>query len=503
MADTEAKKFFHRPFFWVLFMAVAIRFLAWNLINVVSPFTIELIMYGAKANTSAILKEQYQEPFHPIILNLTHSMLFPHEFIGEVINTSSWELTSFLVGLVFTIICLWLLFEIGCHLHSPAAGLWAAFFMAVGYYAVNYSVMGLSESPYLALILLTIYLVLQSSPSRGFLLLLAGACSILSIMTRKEGILTLGAIPLYLFFQQKITLLQRFKQEGFFLAGFVVVGIGFWILGGRFCWLVPYLPPALQSHMQFLTLNTDPNSFFILAELSTSRLFKVLSFILFGWINMSGVLPALLCLAFIFKREKFSLRPGVALLFLYLAFHLSLLCANYYRHGNLDTRYLFPPAVIIFPVAGIVLAELFKQRIFWAGILTIILIGIYIPVNIHSFIRNRHPEITAAVQWIAANTPPETFIYTQDSRIGFYCRRPWDNFLYNPVNMYGITTQKPPTGSLFLALLYKKAEGPNLSYWLDFLKLTHTMKAERINVFTGPKNEVGLFKLSSKLPAGK
>jgi hypothetical protein len=314
----------------------------------------------------------------------------------------------------------------------------------------------------------------------------------------------LGAIPLYLFVQQNVALLQRVKQISLFLVGAGIVGVGFWALGGRFCWLVPYMPPVLQSHLKFLTVSGDPNSLFILAELSTSRLFKTFSFIFLGWINMSGVLPALLCLAFILKRRHFPIRPGVALLFLYPFFHLFLLCANYYRHGSLDARYLFPPAVVIFPVAGIVLAELFKQKRFWAGVLAVVLIGIYIPVNIHSFIRNRHPEIAAAVQWIAANTPPETYIYTQDSRIGFYCRRPWDNFLYNPVNMYGITTQKPPKeDSMLLALFYKKAEGPNISSWLEYLKINPTTKAEKVKVFTGRKNEVGLFKLSSKSPSSQ
>jgi 4-amino-4-deoxy-L-arabinose transferase-like glycosyltransferase len=381
---------------------------------------------------------------HPLMLRGIHAVLFPREIPMPAINVSSWELTVFADGIFFTLICLWLLYAIGKYLHSPAAGLWAAFFLAILPYGVEYSINGLSELPYAAFLLLSVYLVLRAKEKKErLLMLLAGVSVSILILTRKEGIILIPIMVLYILCRRSIVFKQKFKISAFFLIGTGLLLGSYYLIGGRFYWFSDYVRLlAKLTHQIFSQQAYTGEERSIFALYWIGKKYEFLTLPVGGFFKLSGFIPAILFVTYLFKQRRLNVNSGINLLILYASLHFAMICAQTILAKFLVTRYLFPVCMILFPIAGIMMVELLGRINLKSGksinhhriglIVAQILAFLFILETIQNGFTSRHPETLTAAKWLEANTPVNTLIFTTDDRVGFYSRRPWKNVgLYN------------------------------------------------------------------------
>jgi hypothetical protein len=492
----------------ILILAFTIRLVCWNLIDTIYRDSVGYILQASGIDSARILQSCPEEPGHPVALFLAHKVLFPHErqTVPSPPNPFAWELVAFVTGLVFSLASVAVVYVIGRQVHSTPAGLWAAFFLAILPFGVTYSIHGLTEPTYIFFFLTSLYGTLWARPQKPFHFFLLGAWIFLALLVRKDAVILPPVIGIYLLSQSGLKYSARLKLLTVFFCGTLLAIIAFSLCGGRLNWLFsPISALDFNRVYKSLVAITASSPFPPLATIWLTHLTQLSFLPVLGWFKMSGIVPAVFFILFLARPRMFPMNHGSRLLVLAMFGQIALVMAFSAGIGYFTTRYLFPAAVVILPIAGAVTVRLLDRLKVKCGMensalappaAALVLLVFWIPSVLLSSYHQRQPEIRAAADWIFAHTPPETFILAPDNRIGFYCRRPCDTF-YSTVNT------KPQRNPFLLALLYKKTEGPNLPYWLQFLNLDQTMKAERVNVFSGRKNEVGLFRLSPKLPSGK
>jgi hypothetical protein len=491
----------------IMLLALTIRLIGWNLIDSLYRDTVNFIVLAEKFSAESF-SDTVQEPLHPLILRGIHTILFPRDVSGPIINQPAWELTVFALGIFFTLICIWLLYAIGRHLHSPAAGLWAAFFLAIMPYGVEYSVNGLSELPFLALILLSIYLVMKSGMKNGWLILLAGLSAALIVLTRKEGFILIPIILLYLLCRRQIGFPRKLKLSALFLAGAAAVFLAYYLIGGRFYWIEQYIEVLRKlTNRRFGTQACmgDPN--YILALHWIDKKYEYLTMPIAGWFKLSGFVPAILFLVYLVKRRSLKVSPGVGLLIAFAIFHTLMVLAQNIVTKAFVTRYLFPACVVLFPIAGLMLAEIIiKINLKYgkpaehrrAGLITaFILLAALTTETIQNCYTSRHPEILAAARWLDQNTHEDVFLFASDDRVGLYCHRPWENAKLHYLASE-IQTLPDAKDGVYLAIDHKKHEKGYVQSRLNLLRDQNDILAEPVRDFARKNNVITIYRLSNK-----
>lgn len=410
-------------------LATVIRLACWNLVDVVNRDTVWFIRCAQQLTSTTLRTSFTQEPIHPILIRGVHAVLFPHGTDSGIVNPLSWELAAFLVGIIFTLICIWLLYAITSHLYSPSAGLWAAFFFALQPYAVRYSINGLSELPYTGVMLMGVFLTIKSVAHRRAYLLLAGVCCVLLVLIRKEGIILSAAVVTYLLFQTEVAFRKRFGLILLFLAGILSAMLVYWLMGGRFNWVRDYLTLMTWTRIRQHLFSTVPGV--LLASTPVRNPYQLAFDMIAGWVKLSGIVPAALFVVYLFRHKEQTRGSGTGLLLLILCFHLATVFIWASGFGLFVTRYLFPATVVIFPIAFGTLVDLFHSAEHkWAGsslFLSRAAALAFLPVFVSESLANawhdRRPEIPAVAKWLVENTPKDAVILAGDNRIGFYCGR--------------------------------------------------------------------------------
>jgi hypothetical protein len=493
-----------------MLMALMIRLVAWDLIDLLYRDTVNFIVCADKFSAES-LRDTVQEPLHPLILRAVHTILFPRDVSGPVLNQPAWELTVFATGMIFTLISLWLLFAIGQYLHSPAAGLWAAFFLAVIPYGTAYSIHGLSELPFLAMLLLSLLLVMKSLKKNAWLIFVAGICTAMLFLCRKEGLILIPVILLYLLCLREITFSRKTRLAGLFLLGAGILFIAYLLLGGQFYWASDYIETLQKlTHRRFGMQACLCDSDYILALHWFRRKYDFLTMPLAGWFKLSGFVPAILFLIYLFKRRSIRIKPGAGLLITFAAFHLLIVIPQNLIANFFVTRYLFPVCIVLFPIAGLMLAEILikinvncgkpaehrRAGLIFAFIFTAALVA----ETIQNCYTDRHSEITQAADWLRIMTPSDSSVYTTDDRIAFYGNRTFQN-----VRLYAFSGEihglPRSVNSTFLVLEYKHNKIDEVGSELQRLQTCKNILAEPVQTFTRKNGVIHIYRLSKKINA--
>lgn len=493
----------YRRILLIFIVALAVRLAAWNLIDSLYRDSVNFIVHAAQFSTES-LRDKIQEPMHPLILKGIHRVLFPREADSKALNQSSWEFSVFVDGLLFTLICLWLLFAIGRHLHSPEAGLWAAFFLAIMPYGVEYSINGLSEFPFLALLLLSMYLVLKSQVQYGGWMFLAGLCSGLIVLTRKEGIVLIPVILLYLFFRRKTQEARPLRSAVFFAVAIVGVVVTYYLIGGRLYWIDRYLEVLWKITNRRFGLQAMGDEHYVLGLHWIENYHDYLTRPLGGWFKLSGFFPAILFVIYLVKRRSLKINPGAGLLVGYAGAHVLMTLSHNLITKCFVTRYLFPVCIVLLPLAGIMLTEiLIHINLKYgkpathrkAGLITgFIFLAVLTGETIQNGYSSRHPEILAAARWLGQNVEENTLVFTSDDRVGFYSGRPWQNVI-----LYKLSSEiqaLPSTNHVtYLAISHKSDKKAYAQARLNELKKHRNIRADLVEVFADRKNDVAIYRL--------
>jgi hypothetical protein len=486
-------------------LAVGLRLIQWNLIDSLYRDTVNFIAVAERFSAES-LKDPVQEPMHPLMLRGIHAVLFPREVPTPAINVSSWELTVFADGIFFTLICLWLLYAVGKYLHSPATGLWAAFFLAIIPYGVEYSINGLSELPYAAFLFLSVYLILRAKEKNGELLtLIAGACAALLILTRKEGVILIPIMVLYILCQRCINFSSKFKMSAFFLLGTGLLLGGYYLVGGRFYWLSDYVRLLTKlTHQIFSQQACTGDEQSIFAIYWIGKKYEFLTLPVGGFFKLSGFIPAILFVIYLIKHRALNVNYGINLLILYASLHFAMICVQTFLAKFLVTRYLFPVCMILFPIAGMMMVELLGRANLKfrkpanhhrsSLIAAIFLAFLFILEIIQNGLTSRHPETLSAARWLEANTPVNTLVFTTDDRIGFYSHRPWKNVgLYNV--LYDVPTLPPHNSVTYVAASHKSDEKDRVALHMNQFPSLRNLQADLVRSFSNKNNQVTIYRL--------
>ncbi len=484
----------------IFLLAILIRLIGWNMMDFVYRDTVNFIVHAAGFSIDS-LRDPLQEPIHPLLIAAIHRIFFPHAAEIGPLNSSSWELSAFLNGMIFTILILWLLYEIGRFVHSPAAGLAAAFFFAVQPYGIKYGINGLSEIPYLAFILLSLYLAMRLDMQKRWPVLLTGLCVGVVFFIRKEGIILLPVISLYLLGQTQIKLSRRIQLITALLTGTILTILLYLALGGKFAWLDFYFDLYWRKIRQQVASQGITTSPFILANMWLTK--SIEYFVLpFDWIRLTGFIPGILFFVFLLRFRRIQINRGWSLLVLYLVFHFSMAFAIVWITKLIVARYLFPAGVVIFPLAAIPAVEILARLnhrypgannqfpLYCALVISIIM-------SVETFkscYNGRRGEILAATRWIAAHTPPDAILLTTDDRIGFYSSRPWNTILQSYKTERVKLLRRLGPDRFYIAFRFEKHNDQYIDPWLKQLKNDQNIQAQLLQQFKA-RDGVYLYKL--------
>jgi hypothetical protein len=496
----------------IMVLAMGLRLMQWHLIDSLYRDSVNFIIHAERFSTES-LQHLIQEPVHPMLLRGIHAVLFPAEVPAKAIDVASWELTVFVNGIFFTLICLWLLFAIGRYLHSPEAGLWAAFFLAILPYGVEYSINGLSELPFVAMLLACVYLVMKSGETNGkWQVLTAGILAGILILARKEGFILIPIVMIYLLCRRDLKILDRVKLTMFFLFGAGgMLGI-YYLVGGQFYWFSEYVKTLRKlANRNFSKQACMEGEQLILALHWIGKKYEFAIMPVTGWFKLSGFIPAILVLTYLFKRHRIKVNAGVGLLFLYALVHFTMVCAQTILTKYFVTRYLFPVCIILFPVAGVMMAEIlgrihlkFKEsgRYSHIGlIIAIIMTAVFAGEIFQNGMTGRHSEVLSASLWLKANTPQKAIIFVTDDRVGFYSQRHWRNVVTH--RLAGEILALPKFQDVtYLAISYKEREKGYVQLNLNHLQQRRNIQADVVQTFSDKKNKVTIYELKTNARSG-
>jgi hypothetical protein len=494
----------------IMILAMGLRLMQWSLIDSLYRDSVNFTVLAERFSANS-LRDTIQEPIHPLVLRGIHDLLCLGQTQSPASNIFFWELTAFVDGLFFTVICLWLLYAIGKHLHSPAAGLWAAFFLAIMPYGTEYSIQGLSELPFTAMLLASVYLVMKSvgANKSWWLIPAAGAFAALMMLTRKEGFVLIPIIVLYLMFSRQIGFAQRLKLTLLFLSGVAGALGGYYLIGGRFYWFSDYAHTLKKlANRNFFEQACIDGGLSILALHRIDKTYEYLTMPIAGWFKISGIVPAILFLIYLGKRGTLKINAGTGLLITYAGVHLVMVCVQTVLAKFFVTRYMFPICVILFPIAGVMMTQLLAAVNLRYGkpanhrrisLIVAAIMGVLLTAEtIQNGYSSRRTEIRSAGRWIEENTPGNTRIFTTDDRVGFYCCRPWEKF-----NIPGVPNDKQIReiiqGNVFITICHKMDERNSVQSAVKEFEHSQNIQARPVKVFTDKKNEVTIYRLDAKV----
>jgi len=495
------------PFRWlilILLLGLGLRITCWNIQDTLYEDSIGYIMDASTLTSDSLLRSQFQEPLHPLILRLAHKIFFPGDVSTNPVNPAAWQTAAFAATLTFSLLSIILIYILGTQLHSKTAGAWAALFTALQPYGIIYAVNGLTESSYIVFFLLALCLALRKSPSLNRLLILAGMSSFLALLIRKDGVILPGIFVVYLLLQKDRSLTNRFLGLLLFFLGFLGGAACYASIGGRFYWLTPYLS-SLTAVWRLPIFDRTPLSVLPLATIWGVSHSKIPFLLLAGWFKLSGFIPAtLFVLFFLYPRCWSSSRKTLLPLFAFV-FQIALVVGFTLKMGYFTTRYLFPAAVVTFPVAGIALAEMLKKirekyptwSLTQASLpFALLTLAILIPSVLVSAYHQRRPEILAAAHWIATNSPPDSVLYAGDNRIGFYCLR--KNFSVSPLLFRDVmaSIHNYRGKNCYLALYFSPSARQTVLQTLSGTAAALNFKPHRIHVIRTPKKEIEIYLLT-------
>ena len=478
----------------ILLLGLGLRLAGWNIIDTIYKDSVGYVSSAATWKTSDFLRNPYQEPLHLLAIRGVHKLLFPHEVVSDPINHSSWELAAFSVDLFFSLASIGVLFAIGKRLHSPAAGLWAAFFLAVQPFGIIYTINGLTEATYVFFLLTSLYFAMLARPDRKLDFFWLGLWIILGLLTRKDGIILPGIIGIYIFIMKDVKFTAKIKLLLSFSTGLACITGIYLSIGGEFNWLCS--SAHFRNWSEFLKKITagsaNPSALLLGTVWQPSRL-QVLYLPLSGWIKLSGFFPAFLFIAFLLKPKRFSENRQAWLFILAFLFQLVLVFVFTARIDYFSKRYLYAAAVVIFPPAGVVLTRLLesiceKKQLKNPAIPSRIAFGItFVTLTwalLLSCFHMRHPEIQSAAHWIASNTPPDSLVVVSDNRIGYYCKR-------KSTYLAAIGSQQYKHG--YVTIYYKKNEKQKMHRKLTALATNRKFHLELLKTIATSKKEIQIY----------
>ncbi|NLE30039.1 MAG: glycosyltransferase family 39 protein [Phycisphaerae bacterium] len=496
----------------IVFLGLGVRLVGWNIIDTIYRDTVGYIECAAKWQQSHFLKSSYQEPLHILVIRTAHRLLFPHESVGVPLNPASWELAAVTADILFSLGSIMVLYGLGKRLHSPAAGLWAAFFLAIQPFGVIYAINGLTEPVYVFFMLTSLYFALTANPHCKFHFFLIGMWMFLSLLVRKDGIILPGVIGAYIFVLKEVKFIGKIKLFFSFLLGIVFVTGVFLLIGGQFNWL-GYFVFAVDWNAIFqkTLFRSAGDTAMILATMRNPHWLEILYLPPAGWVKLAGYFPAIFFMMFLCKRGNFHFNRSALLFVFAFFFQLALVYAFTVKFDFFTTRYLYPATVVVFPVAGAVLAHLLgnlnaKMRqgniiqvsVVAGGIIFITLVSTLMVSCFHL----RRPEIQAAAQWLAVNTPTDSVVGVTDNRIGFYCRRAphfISEYFYEDILRSMLSSTQ--LDRCYLAVYFDKKEPKEIHQRLMNVATLFKFEPVLVKSVDFPKKQVDLYKLRSLPPA--
>lgn len=447
----------------VAVFAVAIQWTSWQVTDCVARDSIGFIMRAAEFSSQS-LRDTVQEPVHPFVLHLLNRIVSPTGN-SSIQDHASWELTLFLDGLIFTLSASAFLYLIARRLHSAAAGVWAAVFFVVMSYTTEYAIAGLSELPYLAFLLAAIYCVIRSNDShRASFLVAAGGLAAILLLTRKEGFILIPLVVAYLFLQHRTARKDAIRCIAAFAIGVGVSLVAYYAIGGRFFWFEEYAGVLKKlAGRRFGALTCVDAGRFILADYWIRKNHEYLVVPLFGMFKLCGFVPAILLAVYLFCRRSFPLRSGSAIVFLYAAAHIVLVCAQMTVTRCFVSRYMFAACVVLFPVCAVVMTYLMhrlSERLklpspsMVAAVTMAVMTLAFSAETIQNAFSNRRPEIHSAAEWLTRHAASGERVIVSDVRIGFYSGHPWTSLAFRePLADIAKVLQKHRSG--LFALTYR------------------------------------------------
>jgi hypothetical protein len=438
-------------------------------------------------------------------------VLFPHEAILSPINHSSWEYSAVIVDVLFSLASIGILYGMGKKLHSTAAGLWAAFFLAVQPFGVTYAINGLTEPTYVFFLLTSLYFVLLARSSCKFDFFLIGMWVLLPLLVRKDGIVLPAIIGTYIFALKDMKFSGKIRTFFTFLSGIGLATGIYLLIGGRFNWIGHFVFALdWNAILQKITLGLAGNTTAILATTWNPHWVEIVYLPLTGWFKLAGFFPAILFIVYLFQPSRFCPSRRAWLFIFAFLFQLALVYAFTIGFDLLATRYLYPATVVLFPIAGAVLTQLLGEirikikrenslvpSIVVGGIIFITLVSCLLVSCFHL----RHPEIRSAANWLASNTPRDSIAMVTDNRIGFYSERK-DVFVsehfYNDVLTATFKSQE--IDRCYLAVFIDKKEAQTIHDRLAETAKNFKFEPVLVKKTMASKKEVEIYKLRSLPP---
>ncbi len=493
----------------IIILAVGFRFFIWQRSNVIYRDSVSFIVHAAANEAKGFLHDKRQEPIYPVLLRLTHDAIWPGEKNASAPNPPTWEVSAILVGTAATVVCIVLLFAIGARIHTPLAGLWAAFFFAFQPYAVHYCVNGMSELPFLVCVLFTAYLVICSGRRRFVFIVSAGCVAVLALLTRKEGIAVFPAVAVYLLLQNRMNISARMKQIALFLAAVLATLALYHLIGGRCIWFGAYVDRLdWQKAMEKIFSATRIPGNLVLASTWITSVYELITLPLIAWFKVSGFLPGILFIAYLARPRLANCRKGTGLLCLLAGCYLLIIVAQILGTHQVVGRYFFVPSVLIFPVAAAVLIGIVKyavrnkpataeRRTHIA--IAVVMFCLLIPTTIKRYPPNYRQEMHAAARWLQANTSPDDTIWSRDPRPAFYARRMVSRLPWTFRVEYLQKAQRIGFDNCYLVFRGPKLrkEHVALRRWYHYINLRDDVSLKQVAKFKGRKDDVTILQLET------
>jgi hypothetical protein len=437
VTNTELES--HRPIsssrilILILFLGIALRLTGWGIIDTIFEDSTGYIKCAAEWKMNDYFQNNQQEPLHILAIRTVHNLFFFSDKSTELIDHFRWEFSAFASAILFSVLSIVLLYLIGRKVDSPAAGLWAAFFLAVLPFGIIYAIHGLTETTHIFFLLSSLYFVLIARPEHAFDFFLVGIWTFLGLLVRKDGVTIPATILVYLLIMKDLRFTRKAKLILAFVLGFICVVTTYFLIGGRFYWIKLFTSDMNWSDLfhKIMADSSAGNGLFLGTVWHLTGLQSVyLPWA--GWIKLSGIVPAMLFLAFLAQPKRFSNNRMVWLFIIAFIFQFALVYAFTIKVGYFSTRYLYPASVVALIPAAIVLIRCIEtirvrrklSTAFSPALMIACLFLIaYGWAMSQKCYRSRHPEIRSAASWIEINTPANSEIWVTDPRIGFYTNR--------------------------------------------------------------------------------
>ncbi len=428
--------------YYILFpiiLAIAVRCFDFNMQTIVTRDSVNFVEQTCRFlnNPKSIIIEGNQEPVHIVALAGILKFFYPNIRMKHPYqHPEIWEKVLFIDGLIFSIINIILIFMLTNLLWTnPWCGLLSATLYAVHKEICIYSIWGLCEPIYITFILLSAYLIyitIQSNTIKATITyaILAGIVSFMMTMTRKEGLLIVSAILLFLIASSKVA---NKKQTiiGFISSLIVMLTSYLFLLNGRFPWYEFFWEKTIDWGRLHRWLNIS-DTVLAICKPSPICIFTGISLI-YGLLIKGGYIPTPLVIGYLWSRKK--LKPNLPDGLLWLIAIAQICAFQFYLivRGWYVGRYLVPASIVLLPFSAVFLQYLLKSlpSIHLKKLMIASIIIAMTGQCVYRFVRKPRGysrEIRSTSNWLNKNTPQNAIIICDDCRVGFYSKR-----LYIPI----------------------------------------------------------------------